>query len=221
MAGYLPYYFVYLKQLQKEGKYSSLINEIWTAKDVLFKYFTYKLLQAFSIKKVIPVISVLNTTFAGKYPEEKFTVNNNNLKQRLFDDIFSNSLQSLLRYEDRNTMRFSLEGRVPFLDFNLLRYLFSLPDESIIKNGWNKYILRQAVGEMLPKMIVNRRNKIGFTTPENEWFLRMKNRIYGIFMSESFVNRKYFNQPEVIKAFQLFIEGKTDDTLLFCRLINV
>jgi asparagine synthase (glutamine-hydrolysing) len=221
MAGYLPYYFVYLNQLKKERKYSRLLNEVWTSKDVLFKYFTYKLLQTFSIKKVIPVLSILNTTFAGKFPEEKFIVNNSNLKQRLFDDIFSNSLQSLLRYEDRNTMRFSLEGRVPFLDFNLLRYLFSLPDESIIKNGWNKYILRQAVGDLLPKMIVNRRNKIGFTTPENEWFLRMKNRIYGIFMSESFVNRPYFNQPEVIKAFQQFIDGKTDDTLLFWRLMNV
>src|SRR3989338_3730727 len=65
------------------------------------------------------------------------------------------------------------------------------------------------------------RNKIGFTTPEQEWFLRMKNKIYAIFLSESFANRKYFNQPEVLKAFQKFIEGKNDDTMLFWRLLNV
>ncbi len=221
MAGYVPYYFVYLNQLKKERKYSRLISEMWSAKDVLIKYFTFKLLRSLSIKKDIPVSTVLNNSFDKKYPEEKFTVTSDNLKQRLFEDIFSNSLQSLLRYEDRNTMRYSLEGRVPFLDFNLLRYLFSLPDEAIIKNGWNKYILRKAVSDLLPSMIVNRRNKIGFTTPENEWFLRMKNRIYGIFMSESFLNRPYFNQPEVIKALQKFIEGKNDDTLLFWRLLNV
>jgi asparagine synthase (glutamine-hydrolysing) len=118
-------------------------------------------------------------------------------------------------------MRFSIEGRVPFLDFNLVRYLFSLPEKAIITKGWNKYILRQSVKELLPETIVNRRNKIGFTTPEHEWFLRMKNRIYGIFLSETFATRPYFNQAEVLKAFQQFIEGKTDDTMLFWRLLNV
>ncbi len=221
MAGYLPYYFVYLNQLKKERKFAPLLAEVWSARDVLVKYFTFKFLNAISVKKHIEITTLLAGAFNKKYPDETFKITSDNLKHRLFEDIFSNSLPSLLRYEDRNTMRFSLEGRVPFLDFNLLRYLFSLPDEAIIKDGWNKNILRKSVGELLPPIIVNRRNKIGFTTPENEWFLRMKNRIYGIFMSESFVNRPYFNQPEVIKAFQLFIEGKTDDTLLFWRLMNV
>ena len=118
-------------------------------------------------------------------------------------------------------MRFSLEGRVPFLDFNLLKYLFSLSDEAIIQNGWNKNILRQSTVDLLPEIIRQRRNKIGFTTPEKEWFIRMKNRIYSIFLSESFAKRKYFNQAEVLKAFQLFIEEKVDDSMLFWRMLNV
>src|SRR3990167_7298142 len=97
-------------------------------------------------------------------------------------------------------MKYSLEGRVPFLDFNLLRFIFSLSNEAIIKNGWNKYILRKAVKKLLPRSIVKRRNKIGFTTPEVEWFLRMKNKIYGYFLSESFAKRSYFNQQEVLKS---------------------
>lgn len=213
MAGYLPYYFVYLKQLLKEKKYIRLINELVGSIDVIARYFF--------TKRAVSPDALLNQRFADKYANEKFHTTNDNLKKRLVEDIFKNSLPPLLRYEDKNSMRFSIEGRVPFLDFNLLRYLFSLDDEVIIKDGWNKYILRQSVKDLLPDEIVNRRNKIGFTTPEKEWFLRMKNRIYGIFLSESFAKRSYFNQPEVLKAFQKFIEGKTDDTMVFWRLMNL
>ncbi len=134
-----------------------------------------------------------------------FVFTQDHLKKRLIEDIFSNSLPSLLRYEDKNSMHFSIEGRVPFLDFNLLRNIFSLPDQAIINKGWNKNILRQSIGNLLPKFISQRRNKIGFTTPESQWFLRMKNKIYQIFLSESFASRPYFNQPQILNAFQLFI----------------
>jgi asparagine synthase (glutamine-hydrolysing) len=107
------------------------------------------------------------------------------------------------------------------LDFNLLTCLFRLPDEAIIKEGWNKFILRETTKKLLPREINQRRNKIGFTTPEYQWFMRMKNKIYTIFLSQSFAKRKYFNQQEVLKAFQKFIEGKIDDTMIFWRLLNL
>ncbi len=221
MAGYLPYYFVYLKQLLKEKKYSTLMKEAFSSLDILTKYFAMKLISKFGIKKEVSVNSLLKTGFAEKYEKEKFKVTSDNLKQRLNEDIFHNSLPSLLRYEDKNAMRFSIEGRVPFLDFNLLKFIFSLNDEAIIKDGWNKNILRNAVEDLLPDEIRLRRNKIGFTTPEHEWFIRMKNRIYSVFMSESFGKRKYFNQNQVLDTFQKFIEGKNDNTLVFWRFLNM
>ena len=221
MAGYLPYYFVYLKQLKSRGEYSKLFSEMWASKDVLTKFALHKVQRYFSIKKDVSVSTLLNAKFKKDHKNEIFHVTSDNLKKRLFEDIFKNSLQSLLRYEDRNTMRFSIEGRVPFLDYRLVRYLFCLPDEAIIHEGWNKYILREAAKDILPDMISKRRNKIGFTTPEHEWFMKMKNRIYGVFLSESFANRTYFNQTEVLKAFREFIEGKNDDTLVFWKMLNV
>lgn len=215
LAGYLPYYFVYLRQLRRQGKFITYFNEVMQSKDVIFKYL---------FRKPDPfanMSSLLQKEFAGKFKNETFQTERKNLKKRLIEDIFHNSLQSLLRYEDKNTMRFSIEGRVPFLDFNLVRYIFSLPDEAIISKGWNKNILRLAVRGLVPENIQLRRNKIGFTTPENEWFIRMKNRIYSMFLSESFATRPYFNQPAVVKVFLRFIEGKNDDTLLFWRILNV
>lgn len=221
MAGYLPYYIVYLKQLLHTGAYGKLFQEMWSSRDILFNYVRYILAREFAVKMDVDVSQLLHTSFTSKFSDEEFSISTDNLKKRLKDDIFKNSLPSLLRYEDKNTMRFSIEGRVPFLDFRLVKYIFSLPDEIIIKHGWNKYALRESMKKLLPEKIRLRRNKIGFTTPEHEWFMRMKNRIYGIFLSESFASRPYFNQTEVLQAFRKFIEGKNEDTLLFWRILNV
>jgi len=218
MAGYLPYYFVYLKQLRKQRRYLALLIEILSSLDVITKYLRIKFSATFSR---VNTRKLLNKNFYKRNFGTSFQVVNNNLKQRLIQDIFYNSLPSLLRYEDKNSMKFSIEGRVPFLDINLIKLIFSLPDEAIIKLGWNKNILRESTKDLLPKLIRKRRNKIGFTTPEEEWFMRMKNRIYSIFLSPSFASRPYFNQPQVLKEFQKFIEGKNSDTLLFWRLLNV
>jgi asparagine synthase (glutamine-hydrolysing) len=74
------------------------------------------------LKKSVSLSALLKKEFANRYQSEKFSVINDHLKKRLVADIFSNSLPSLLRYEDKNSMHFSIEGRVPFLDFNLLKY---------------------------------------------------------------------------------------------------
>ncbi len=221
MAGYLPYYFVYLRQLFHKKRFKQLFIEVYCSLDIIGRYFYQKLLMKIGVKEDVKVENLLNSVFSQLYQKEKFKITNDDLKARLIEDIFYNSLPSLLRYEDRNSMRFSIEGRVPFLDTNLLSLIFSLSDEAIIKNGWNKEILREAVVDLLPAVIAERRNKIGFTTPEYEWFIRMKNKIYSVFLSESFVKRPYFNQPEVVRAFQKFIEGKNDDTMVFWRLLNL
>ncbi|MDO8497930.1 MAG: asparagine synthase (glutamine-hydrolyzing) [bacterium] len=217
MAGYLPYYFVYLQQLYKEKKYVKLTGELFGSLDVLLKY----LLMKIGGEQSVDVNIILNKEFNENHSKEQFTVEKTNLKKRLFEDIFKNSLQSLLRYEDRNSMKFSVEGRVPFLDFNLVRYVFSLPDEAIIKNGWNKHVLRESMEQILPDLIRKRRNKIGFTTPEYEWFMNSKEELYKIFLSESFASRPYWNHEVVLKKLREFFEKKNTDTLLFWRLMNV
>lgn len=219
LAGYLPYYFVYLRQLKANKERAKLLKEMIASRDILFKYFKLKAISR--LKPDISPLSLMNPAFKKKFKKETFVVEQLNLKKRLLQDVFYNSLPSLLRYEDKNAMRFSIEGRVPFLDFNLIRAIFALPDEAIIKNGWNKNILRKAAAPLLPASITKRRNKIGFTTPEEEWFTRMKNSIYSVFLSESFANRPYFTQTAVVDAFRKYVEGKTSDSMLFWRMLNV
>lgn len=222
MAGYIPYYFVYLRQLRQNGQWLKFAGELLSSLDILFRLGRFRLMDKLSLKKNVTVGELLNTEFISAHSGERFVTEGGNLKLRLLEDLFQNSLPSLLRYEDRNTMRFSIEGRVPFLDKEVVKSLFALSDEAIIHHGWNKRILRDATRGILPDMINRRRNKIGFTTPESEWFMRLKNRFYGIFLSEEFASRPYFNQNEVLTAFEGFIQGKNNtSSMLFWRLLNV
>ena len=222
MAGYVPYLFVYLKQLRKQRKWGTLAKEVLSSTDIMRHFFWTTARSAIFKGQSLSTSDLLNPEYLKKHVTVlRPTLVQDNLKARLANDVFYESLPSLLRYEDKNTMRFSMEGRVPFLDLDLMRFVFSLPDSAIIRSGWNKRVMRDAAKDILPASINKRRNKIGFTTPEYEWFLRLKNRIYQIFMSESFMNRPYFNQPEVVKAFEAFIKGKNRETMVFWRLMNV
>jgi asparagine synthase (glutamine-hydrolysing) len=222
MAGYPPYYFVYLRQLKARKQYRELARELRTSRDILWRFATHTKRDTLVRKKKVPIVDLLQSDFAGQFASETFPVIQDNLKLRLIQDIFYVSLPTLLRYEDKNTMQFSLEGRVPFLDKEVLKYQFALADDSIIHDGWNKRILRDATENLLPEMINKRRNKIGFTTPEDAWFDRLKSEIYTIFASEEFASRPYFNAEAVLSAYQEFIAGKNDTgSMLFWRFLNV
>jgi asparagine synthase (glutamine-hydrolysing) len=84
-------------------------------------------------------------------------------------EISAVQLPHLLRYEDRNSMRHSIETRLPFLDYRLVEFAISLPLPAKICNGWTKYVLRRAMRQELPPEIVWRRDKMGFEAPEQTW----------------------------------------------------
>lgn len=85
--------------------------------------------------------------------------------------ILTSSIPYQLHSEDRNSMMHSIESRVPFLDYRLVEFGLSLPDNLKINKGVTKYILREALKKDLPPMIYSRHSKLGFPAPENEWML--------------------------------------------------
>jgi asparagine synthase (glutamine-hydrolysing) len=85
-------------------------------------------------------------------------------------DLCRFSLPRLLRFEDRNSMAFSLESRVPFADDpRLIEFVGGLPDSAKIWRGWSKYVLRQATAGILPDTIRWRKRKLGFSVPSRAW----------------------------------------------------
>ncbi|WP_018588189.1 asparagine synthase (glutamine-hydrolyzing) [Salinispora arenicola] len=218
LAGYLPYYLVHLRGLRGVRAVGELIRSL----DVLWRLGRSRLTDAVGRRRFAPATSLLGWDFADTYRYERLPMVRNNIKARLTTDLFRHSLPALLRYEDRNSMRFSIEGRVPFLDTTLLRTVWSLDPSAIIHRGWNKRALRDATADLLPRLVHRRRNKIGFTTPEDRWFQRIKNDVYLIFASQSFGARPYFDRRAVLQAFDDYIAGRGGaETMTFWRMINV
>ena len=91
------------------------------------------------------------------------------LRNHLAFDTLTRMLPSLLRYEDRNSMAFSIETRLPFLDYRLVEFAFSLPDDQRLEGTTTKAIMRRALADRIPRPVLDRRDKMGFETPADLW----------------------------------------------------
>lgn len=97
------------------------------------------------------------------------------LRDELIQTLTKTSLPNLLRYEDRNSMAFSIESRVPFLTHKLAEFVFSLPEKYLInEQGITKNIFREAMRGIVPNQILDRKDKIGFQAPEQKWFENLR-----------------------------------------------
>jgi asparagine synthase (glutamine-hydrolysing) len=90
------------------------------------------------------------------------------LASRQLDDIRLH-LPALLHYEDRNSMAFSIEARLPFLDYRIVELGLGLPGAAKIAGGWTKAVLRHALEPRLPAEVVWRRDKVQFSVPQVDW----------------------------------------------------
>ncbi len=107
----------------------------------------------------------------GAGPEERRRARGGpSLRSVMAEQLTGAGLGALLRYEDRNSMAHSIESRVPFLTTGLAEFLFSLPDDYLVSvDGVTKSVFREAMRGLVPDAILDRRDKIGFSTPEVEW----------------------------------------------------
>ena len=104
------------------------------------------------------------------------------LSASLNQQLVETSLPAILRYEDRNSMAFSIESRVPFLTIPLVEYAMRLPESHLIaETGLGKHVLREAVRPFVPDQLVDRRDKIGFATPERSWLARSGDWVTNVF----------------------------------------
>lgn len=87
----------------------------------------------------------------------------------LYFNTCVHGLEELLRYADRNSMAHGRELRLPFLSHELVEFVFSLPAKFKIREGWTKWILRQAMEPQLPSSITWRKGKVGFEPPQFSW----------------------------------------------------
>ncbi len=92
------------------------------------------------------------------------------LQELLHDELFGMMLGDLLRYEDRNSMFYSIESRVPFLNPQITNFISRLPDSYLMSpEGETKNVLRHALKPFVPSSVLERREKFGFEAPQSDW----------------------------------------------------
>jgi len=218
LAGYVPYQLVYLRQLRAQKRYEELRHEAATSRDVLWPLARRRLGQR---RKRLPVRRLLKPSFLSRVSDPGYGRSQADLKLRLLQDLLTYSLPCLLRYEDRNSMAFSIESRVPYLDQELVDHILRLPDRAIVKDGWSRWILRAALKGTLPEKIRLRRWKVGFTTPEMRWIKARRAAFTSLYQSPSFQVRPYWDGAAVVSAFRACCRGEVEESMFFWRAANV
>lgn len=204
LLGYERYYVAYLNQqkgvLNKIKKCIDIVrNSKLTVKDLILynTYFRYTLVRAYRQKKRYHYVKREFKSFLNMKLLDEISGKSGNTRQMQKNEISKMQLQKLLKYEDRNSMRHSIETRVPFVDYNVVELGYSLPFSYKMNGGWSKYILRRVASTKLPKEIIWRRNKFGFEAPTNIW-LSDKRLILDKIVESKFMN-SFINIDDIPK----------------------
>jgi len=127
--------------------------------------------------------------------------------QLLYRFTMHDSLPGILRQVDRNSMAFSIEARLPFLDYRLVEYTFSLPSAQKMRGGVAKQVYRRALSGIIPDVIRDRKSKFGFVTAEPDWLRQAaKNTFIEAFSNIS--TSAPYNRLSVQDRFHRFLNGE-------------
>jgi asparagine synthase (glutamine-hydrolysing) len=131
-------------------------------------------------------------------------VGSNSFFDKMTHFDFKTLLPALLQVEDRMSMAHGLESRVPFLDHPIVEFAATMPADIKFKDGALKKVLINSMRKELPTAILERKNKMGFPVPLNDWLKGgvVKDFFYDIFSSTKAKNREYFNNDAILKCLE-------------------
>jgi len=227
-AGYMPYFIPFWKELKSQGETSRRKSEMnaWgqgaeklRRKESIKQYLLPNLpsgAKTFLQKRYFPDLAYIAPELLSAHTSgSKARAMTDSLNGALHGEFVNTRLKGYLKCEDRCSMWHSVESRTPFADdHQLIEYVFNIPGTLKIKNGTTKYLLREAVAPFIPEAIHQRRDKMGYVTPNNLWITQLKDQF-----------RPYFEQDfdgilrkdKLMKEYDSFfsIDGKPENGRIF------
>jgi len=235
-GGYSPHFTSIIFNALKSFSFKSIRDNL-KSPDGSFSNHSqvYRLPIQHFIAKYFPTIYY--NKLIKKQPELSFLskslIHTNKARFRFMNDQFSSSLNGLLNFQftnyglkqllrtaDRSSMHFSVESRMPFVDdIDLVESVFNISGANKIKGGISKVLLREAMKDVLPKEIYNRTDKLGFATPQKEWFKDLKPYFKEIIESQK--TDEFVDWDDLNNNFEtVFNHAINTDTKRLWRLIN-
>lgn len=232
LAGYHYFYGLFFKDLLRQVRLFKLSSELlfylinhrslYGLQTFLYFLLPKEMRTRLRVKEKGYLTDAFAKEFASGNTIAGTLYGSNTLKDALLDH-FEYKLEHLLKWEDRNAMWFSLESRVPFLDYRLVENILAMDGTTKINKGMTKYFLREATKGILPEKIRLRKDKIGFGTPQDEWFRtpRFNAFINELFNSSEFRQRKIIDIEKAIKLYEQHFQGKINISKEIWKWINL
>ena len=229
LGGYMQSYYRFYADCIRSLRFGTLFHE--TQKQRAFQNLSFGKGMSVALKSMASLLfseaelNKLEYKYADfnafnniSVPKLKMPQSQNKLDDMHLAMLVYSSLPGLLHFEDRNSMAFSIESRVPFLDHRLVEFSFSLDNRFKIRDGYTKWILRESMRGILPDKIRTRKDKVGFVTPGEIKWLRTD--------LSDLLNTDNWSIPEldnkrVRTAVQDFLKGDNRHAKILWRLANL
>ncbi len=224
-AGYEPHYLAYWRELINHFKWSTLSDEFgfYGSKGAALKFLGKGHLKYNAIPNA-PIfiqqqfknqyfneLSFINPDLLNEHKSRMKTLQSEpatNLNEMLHYEYMKGPLKQLLKCEDRCSMWFGIESRTPFADdLPLMEAVFQIPASYKIHQGTRKHLLRESMKNVLPIEIKNRKDKMGFVTPTNQWIRELKEELRPYFEEQ---DDSIFNKKALLKSYDNFFNPNTN-----------
>lgn len=235
LGGYHIFFTNYLSTIVKKGQLFKFLRESY----LINKRFGYSFIFIFKsiINNLLPkhiqnlILSLKQknkTTWLNKRLVDSLNfkikkdnnISDSNLKSASIFQLQKNGFPAQLHWADRNSMRYSIESRMPFLDFRLVEFVLSCPDNYKIQEGVTKRLLRAALSDTLPEKIANRIDKKGFITPEESWVCELAQDFFLSEVIDAVENSRGILLPNTISLAESIIYKKVPYDPIIWRWIT-
>lgn len=240
-GGYAKFRYAYMASLLKTGRLARLMQEFGATvlqgdRYVLdvrngYRYLPRQLRRLLGVDTLLQkaVRTDWNRAVAGestpatrwwRYASQARGSHASVMQRMQLDDLFVDTLPMLLRMEDRSSMAFSLEARVPLLDHHVVEYGFSLPDHLKIHKGWSKFAIRRAMAGIVPDAILMRKTKLGFAVPGHRWLAHDLRPQVTALIEDTLRCERYVH-PNVLRRWYAAPDAATASTESYLGLFRV
>ena len=229
MAGYLSYVVYHLNDLRKRdlgrwiGEQAAFAAGVWPRfnASLNLREFSYRVRD-----HVLGSHSILNpqvVVTAKKREAEALPLTpkgSDNLNRHLYKALLRDSIPALLHYEDRNSMAYAIEARVPFLDHRLVEFALGVPAEQKIQGADTKVFMRRALKDVLPHEITDRKDKLGYPTPFAQWLRGPLRSEVDAFLNERVFKRDWYDTEQVKAVWQAHLNKERNAERLIYSMIT-
>jgi asparagine synthase (glutamine-hydrolysing) len=158
-------------------------------------------------------------SIAASRPDPRRAGNWSSVASMSMDMVERSNLPMLLRWEDRNSMAFSIEARVPFVDRQVIEAAIATPAIAKLGRGVQKQVLRSAMRGVVPDAILDRKDKLGFLSSEELWMTRTHRWQFRALLQQAVEGLPGIVSPSILRDFDAVCEGRKRFDYRFWRSI--